>query len=297
METAAVSRDRATQFDSARQNGWDGRISRETAFARNLQSKFKLAGIADLSPVLDEMRRVKDAQEIERLREAGRIGALGLKEAIRSAKPGMYEYQVASIAQFVFLWNGASGFAFFPIVGSGPNSCILHYTRNGRRMETGDLVVMDFGPDYRYYESDITRTFPVSGKFGAEQAKVYQAVLDAQKAVIEKVRAGATFGDLNNAARAALDRHGYAGFMNHGVSHYVGMSTHDVGKSERFEPGVVLTIEPGVYMPDKGIGVRIEDTALVTKDGCEILTGEVPKEIPEIEKLMTEKGIAAAIGN
>jgi Xaa-Pro aminopeptidase len=298
METAAVSRDRAAQIESARQSdSWDGRVSRETAFAKNLQSKLKLDSISDLSPVLDEMRRVKDAQEIERLREAGRIGALGLKEAIRSAKPGMYEYQAASVAEFVFLWNGASGFAFFPIVGSGPNSCILHYNGNGRRMEEGDLVVMDFGPDYRYYESDITRTFPVSGKFDAEQAKVYQAVLDAQKAVIQKVRPGATFGDLNNAARSALDLHGYARFMNHGVSHYVGMSTHDVGKSEPFEPGVVLTIEPGVYMPDKGIGIRIEDTALVTSDGCEILTGEVPKEISEIEKLMTEKGIAAATGN
>jgi Xaa-Pro aminopeptidase len=297
-ETSATSRDRAHQFESARQNDpWDGRISRETAFEKNLRSRLGLVAVMDLSPILDDMRRVKDAEEITRLRGAGRIGALGFKEAIRTARPGMYEYQVAAAAEFVFLWHGASGYSFFPIVGSGPNSCILHYTANQRRMESGELVVMDFGPDYRYYGVDITRTFPVSGKFSEEQAKVYQVVLDAQKAAIEKARPGATFGDLNDIVREVLNRHAYAKFMNHLVSHYVGMSTHDVGREERFEPGVVIAIEPGVYMPEKNLGIRIEDTVLVTRNGCEILTSEVPKEISEIEKLMTEKGIAEAVRN
>jgi Xaa-Pro aminopeptidase len=121
------------------------------------------------------MRRVKDAQEIERLRDAGRIGALGIKEAIRSARPGMFEYQVAAIAEFIFRGQGASGNAFFPIVGSGPNSCFVHYNENGRKMESGDVAVIDFGPDYRYYSSDITRTFPLSGRFSEEQAKVYSS--------------------------------------------------------------------------------------------------------------------------
>ena len=107
----------------------------------------------------------------------------------------MYEYQIAALAEFIFSWHGASGPAFFPIVGSGPNSCILHYSQNDRKMAAGDIVVMDFGPDYRYYQSDITRTFPVSGKFSEEQARIYQVVLDAQKAALEKVRPGATFGD------------------------------------------------------------------------------------------------------
>lgn len=297
-EMAAESRDRATQFEVARQDdAWDGRSSREAAFEQNLKSRLPSAQILDLSPILDDMRRVKDAQEIERLRDSGRIGALGLKEAVRSTRAGLYEYQVAAAAEFVFLWRGASGFAFFPIVGSGPNSCILHYSENKRRMESGDLVVLDFGPDYRYYASDITRTFPVSGKFSEEQAKVYQAVLESQKAALEKVRPGATFSSLNETVRDVLDRYGYARFLNHGVSHYVGMSTHDVGKSDRFEPGVVITVEPGVYMRDKNLGVRIEDTVLVTKDGYEILTKDAPKEIFEIEKLMTERGIAEAIQN
>lgn len=293
-EYAATSRDRALLHESARRSDpWDGRPSRDAAFELKLREHLgSRARIRDLSPILDEMRRVKDAQEIERLREAGRIGALGFREAMRSARPGRYEYQVAAVAEFVFLWNGAKGYAFFPIVGSGPNSCILHYNQNDRRMEPGDIVVMDFGPEYRYYQSDITRTFPVSGSFSEEQAKVYLVVLEVQKAALGRVRPGATFGDLNDAARDVLKRHGYGAYMPHGVSHYVGMATHDVGESRPFEPGVVITVEPGVYLQEKNLGVRIEDTVLVTREGYEVLTGGVPKEPGEIEKLMAERGIA-----
>jgi Xaa-Pro aminopeptidase len=156
-------------------------------------------------------------------------------------------------------------------------------------MTAGDIVVLDFGPDFQYYKSDITRTFPVSGKFRKEQAAVYQAVLDAQKAVIEKVRPGATFYMLEGAARQALEQFGYGKLMPHSVGHYVGMAAHDAGKWAPFEAGVVLAIEPGVYMPDKNLGIRIEDTVLVTKDGCEILSGDAPKEIVDIENLMAEK--------
>ncbi len=298
-ELAATSRDRALLYDSAlRDDPWDARSSRESAFEKNLQALLgPQVPIKDLSPVLDGMRRVKDAQEIDRLREAGRIGALGIREAIRSARPGDYEYQIAAVAAFGFLWNGALGPAFHPIVGSGPNSCILHYSRNGRRTAAGDIVVMDFGPDYRYYQSDITRTFPVSGKFTDEQAKVYRIVLEAQTAALAKVRPGTTFGDLRAAAKEVLDRHGVGRYLTHGISHYVGMSTHDVGGQEPFEPGVVITVEPGVYMPEKDLGVRIEDTVLVTRDGYEVLTGGVPKGIAEIEALMLEEGITGHMRN
>jgi Xaa-Pro aminopeptidase len=295
-ETAATSRDRALKHDSARQSDfWDGRISRQEAFKQRLQTRLETVSIKDLSPILDGMRRVKDAQEVERLRTAGRIGALGLKEAMRSARPGMYEYQVAAVAEFVYLMRGAQGPAFFPIVGSGPNSCFPHYSANKRRMEGGDVVVIDFGADYEYYQSDVTRTFPVSGKFSEEQARVYQVVLDAQKAALSKVRPGATFGSLADAAKEVLRRSAYESYLTHGVSHYIGMSTHDVGSPEPFEPGVVITVEPGVYMPERALGIRIEDTVLVTADGYEILTGEAPKEIIEIEKLMSETGFAEGL--
>jgi Xaa-Pro aminopeptidase len=290
-EIAATSRDRAMESNLIRQNDpWDGRISREAAFEKNLRAKAgESVCVVDLSPLLDGMRRVKDSQEIDRLREASRIGALGLKEAIRSAKPGMIEYQIAALAKFLFLWHGASGEAFYPIVGSGPDSCFIHYEQNNRRMAAGDIVVLDYGADFQYYASDITRTFPVSGKFSKEQAAVYQVVLDAQKAVIEKVRPGATFDTLEGAARGVLEQYGYGKLMPHSIGHYIGMSTHDVGKREPFEAGVALAIEPGVYMPDKNLGIRIEDTVLVTKDGCEILSGGAPKEIVDIENLMAEK--------
>jgi Xaa-Pro aminopeptidase len=289
-ETAATSRDRALQHDNARlSDSLDGRPGREAAFEKSLRGQLgRSCTIKDLSPILDEMRRIKDAQEIQRLREAGRIGALGIKEAIRHAKPGMFEYQFAALAEFVFRWSGASGAAFFPIVGSGPNSCIVHYEEDSRRTQEGDIVVMDFGPDYGYYESDITRTFPVSGRFSEEQARIYQIVLDAQKAAIGKVKPGATFLTVDEEVRKILKHYGLEEYMPHGVSHYVGMSVHDVGKPEAFEPGVVITVEPGVYLPEKNLGVRIEDTVLVTKSGCEILTGDVPKEIPEIERLISE---------
>ena len=297
QETAAISRDRALQHDSARQNDpWDGRPTRESAFENNLRAKLGLSvSIQNLSPFLDEMRRVKDSQEIERLRISGQIGALGIKEAMRSATPGMYEYQIAALAEFISSWHDASGPAFFPIVGSGPNSAFPHYSQNRRRMAAGDIVVMDFGSDYRYYQSDITRTFPISGKFNQEQARLYQIVLDAQKAALEKVRPGATFFALGEAVKDVLEQNGFAKYLTHSVGHYVGMSTHDVGASQAFEPGVVITVEPGIYMPDKNLGVRIEDTVLVTKDGYEVLTKAVPKEIIEIETLMSEKGIIEAI--
>ena len=294
QETTATSRDRAQRHETARRNdSWDGRDTREAAFRKNLREKLgKSIRIEDLSPILDEMRRVKDAQEIKRLRDSSRIAARGIKEAIRSAKPGMYEFQIAALAEYVFLWHGASGPAFFPIVGSGPNSCILHYHKNRRKIRSGDIVVLDFGCDFEYYASDISRTFPISGRFSKEQAEIYQVVLDAQTAALEKVHPGATFYELEKAVHAVFDQHGYSEYFTHGVGHYVGMSVHDVGVKEPFEAGAVITIEPGVYIPDKNLGIRIEDTILVTKDGYEVLSKGVPKEISEIEALMAEKGFA-----
>ena len=290
-EVALTSRDRAMQYETSRErNPWDGRVSREKALEQNLRKRMgDSVEVRDLSPILDEMRRVKDAQEIERMRESARIGAIGIAEAMRSTKPGVYEYQIAAAAEFIFKWNGAMGPAYCAIAGSGPNSCLLHYNRNARRTEPGDLVVLDFGPDYRYYHADITRTFPVSGKFGDEQARIYKVVLEAQKAAIARVRPGATFADLNGAARDVVTRGGFAKNWLHGVSHYVGMSTHDVGEMRPFEPGVVLTVEPGIYIAERSLGVRIEDTLLVTQDGSEVLSIGVPKEIPDVERLMAGK--------
>ncbi|MBN2338040.1 MAG: aminopeptidase P family protein [Acidobacteria bacterium] len=292
-ETAAVSRDRALDADEARRlDPWDGREPGRTAFERKLRGRVgPSVDIRDLAPVLDGMRRVKDAREIALLREAGRIGALGLREAMRSAAPGVYEYELAARAQFEFLRLGAMGYAFHPIVGSGPNSCVLHYSRNRRKMMPGEMVVMDFGPDYGYYAADVTRSFPVTGRFSAEQAKVYRAVLEAQEAVLGKVRPGATFRELETAADEALGRHGYGGRAPHRFVHHVGMAVHDVGDGAPLEPGVVIAVEPGVYLKEKNLGVRIEDTVLVTESGREVLTSGAPREIAGIEALMAEPAV------
>jgi len=286
-ETAAVSRDRAVQHDAAREaSPWDGRISREKALESALRRRLgDGVRVADLSLLLDGLRRVKDSMEIERLREASRIAAAGLRAAISGARAGQFEYQLAALAGFLFRWQGAPGDSYFPIVGSGPNSCIVHYHANTRRIEAGDLVVMDYGPDYRYYQADVTRTFPVSESFSDEQRRVYDVVLQAQKAALAQVRPGATFRDLNRAAREVVDRAGLGKYWLHGVSHYIGMSAHDVGDSSPLEPGVALTVEPGVYIANQALGVRIEDTVLVTRDGFENLSGELPREAADIEKL------------
>ena len=189
LETAAVSRDRALEFESDREaDPWDGRISGHEAFERQLQQKLGSSlPIKDLAPVLDEMRRVKDEQELERIRKSSRIGAEGMKAAMRSTVPGLFEYQIASVAEFLFQWHGAAGYAFNALVGSGPNSCLPHYGANTRRMNSGDIVVMDFGPDYLHYESDITRTFPVSGRFSPEQAKVYRLFWMLRKPLLQRL--------------------------------------------------------------------------------------------------------------
>ncbi len=297
-ETEVPGHSRTLEHGSTYPNEFRGsHVGRQEALVKSLMTKLGDVSIRDLSPVLDAMRRVKDAQEIERLRIAGRISALAMKEAMRSLRPGMYEYQAAAVAEFVFLWRGAQGTAFSSIVGSGPNSCFPHYNANRRRIEAGDIVVMDIGADYAYYQSDITRSFPASGKFSKEQAEVYRAVLGAYKAVLEKVRPGSTLKLLNDTASKVLENAGYGSYVKHGVCHYVGMSVHDVGEAEPFEAGVVIALEPGVYLPEKNLGIRIEDTVLVTRDGYEILTGDAPKEIEEIEKLMLEAGFAKSIAH
>jgi Xaa-Pro aminopeptidase len=286
-ELAETSRDRAAQHDAARETSpWDGRVSREKALEAGLRRQLggKLT-LADLSRPLDAMRKVKDGVEIARLREASRIGVLGIKTAMRAAAPGRTEYQLAALATFVYRWEGAAGPGYYPIVGSGPNSCTVHYSSNDRTLAAGDLVVMDSGPEYRYYQADITRTFPVSAAFSDEQRAVYRVVLEAQAAALRRVRPGATFRDLDGAARDVIERAGFGKYWLHGVSHYVGMAVHDVGDPTPFEPGVVLTVEPGIYMPEKQLGVRIEDTVLVTAEGFENLSAGAPRSVDEVESL------------
>lgn len=239
---------------------------------------------------LTALRAVKSATEIERIRGAVDATVAGLLDAGRTIAPGVAEYQVQAVIEYHCRIAGCDKQAFDSIVGSGPNSCILHYRDNRRTMEDGDLVVVDVGGELLGYAADVTRTFPVSGTFTERQAHVYDAVLEAQEAGIAAVRPGATLRDVHAAAKGVLAKHGLDRWFLHGTSHSVGLNVHDAWSSNRrLQVGSVLTVEPGVYIAEEALGVRIEDTVLVTADGPVILSAGVPKARADVEALMAEK--------
>jgi Xaa-Pro aminopeptidase len=253
--------------------------------------------------ILRPLRTIKSAYEISCLRKAIQATAAGLEAAMRSMRPGQFEYEVDAVIVYHCRRRGCQGMAFPCIVGSGTNGCIPHYTLNARRMEDGDLVVMDVGGDYRHYAADITRTVPVNGRFTPRQREVYELVLRAQAAAIEAVKPGASAGEPDRVARRVLGeglkKLGLAKntreamrYCPHGVSHALGMDVHDVPVAT-LAPGAVITIEPGIYIPEEGFGIRIEDDVLVTEQGREVLSREVPKTVEAIEALMARPREAA----
>ena len=273
----------------------------------------------DLNFLLHEQRLFKSAAELRLMRKAGEISAEAHCRAMRECKPGRYEYQLEAAIHHEFANSGARSPAYNSIVGAGDNGCILHYTENSDKMRAGQLVLIDAGCEYEGYAADITRTFPVDGKFTPEQKALYDVVLKAQLAAIKKVKPGNTWnqphdvtvrvitrglielGLLKGDEKELIKTGAYTEFYMHRAGHWLGMDVHDVGdyrvggKWRQLEPGMVLTIEPGIYVspnntkvPKKwrGIGVRIEDDVAVTADGCEVLTDGVPKTTEEIEALM-----------
>jgi Xaa-Pro aminopeptidase len=255
---------------------------------------------ADVSPLLDELRWVKTPYEIERLRRSGRMGAEATAEAIRGTRPGMYEYEIAAAAQYVSTRLGADGDAFPPIVPSGPLTPIVHYMENRRRMQAGEIVYLDYGSDWKYYTSDITRTWPVSGRFTADQEKMYRCVLEARNAIIAAMKPGATLNTLKDAAEQVYQRHGYRNaFLGSGryIGHFVGIAVHDVGGisgawlEKPFVPGVVFNVEPILQFPEQKIHIRLEDTVVLTEKGPENLTAAVPADVDPLYALIKEKGV------
>jgi Xaa-Pro aminopeptidase len=259
--------------------------------------------LADVSPKLDQLRWAKTPYEIERLRQAGRIGAAAVAEAIKGTRPGMYEYEIAAAAQYVNTRLGARGDAFPPIVPSGPLAPIVHYMDNRRRMQAGELVYLDYGSDWQYYNSDITRTWPVSGRFTAEQERMYRCVLEARNAIIAAMKPGVTVTAMRQAAAAVYARHGYAeAFEATGryVGHFVGVSVHDVGDlgspeaaEKPFVVGTVFNVEPVLEFPERKIHIRLEDTVVITETGADNLTAGVPAEIEPLYALIHQKGVNA----
>jgi Xaa-Pro aminopeptidase len=246
---------------------------------------------SDLSRVLDRMRWIKSPYEITRMREAGKIGAEAVARAIEGTRPGQFEYELEADANWVVRKGGAR-LAFRPIVASGANGVIWHYTANERRMEAGETVYMDYGADVDYYTSDITRTWPVSGTFTPEQAKMYRCILEARDAIIAVMKGGVTLGQMQDAAERVYDRHGYRQqFLALGryVGHPVGISVHDPGgmtPNTVLDAGVVWNVEPIIEFRDRRIHLRLEDTILVTATGAENLTAAVPSSIEAVQALV-----------
>jgi Xaa-Pro aminopeptidase len=252
-----------------------------------LRSRYPQFAFEDVTPAVNALRSIKTPAEIEILRRNGRISAEGVRQAMLATRPGVFEYEIEAAAVAFILKNGARSAAYAPIVGSGPNSCTWHYDQNSRLVESADLVLMDFGADLDHLTMDITRTWPASGRFTEEQKAVYRTVLEVQKACIEAYRPGATPKDVRDHVSRVMkskgiDPRGLEGGFGHGV----GLSVHDVGLGGVLKEGMVFAIEPALYYPEKGFGIRIEDTVLITPAGCEVLTKDVPKEIEDIERLL-----------
>ena len=261
--------------------------------------------VKPVGPLVAPSRQVKTTSEVATLKRAAAITAEAEKEVMRAAKPGMFEYQLQSVLEHVFSVNGARRPGFDSIVGSGPNSCILHWADNTRRTQGGDLVVIDIGAEFARYTADITRTIPISGTFTKRQRILYEAVLRANQAAIEMVKPGAKMLDINNRVRdvladgvlalglakdkaEAMARLGQ--YYMHGLSHSIGLEVHDVGSVATLEAGMVVTIEPGLYLKDESMGVRIEDDVLVTESGHEVITDAAPKTVEAVEALMKQRG-------
>ena len=237
------------------------------------------------APFIAELRQIKSATEIALLDKAIQITMKAHQAAARTIAPDVMEYEVEAALEYEFRRNGAERPAFPSIVGSGPFSTVLHYDKNSRRMKSGEVVVIDIGAEYSGYAADITRTYPVSGRFSSRQRAIYQIVLDAQKAALERVKPGNTIRDVHQAAMEHIREKGYGKYFIHGTSHHIGLRVHDVGPIDRLEANMVLTVEPGIYIPDENLGIRIEDDVLVTQTGYRILSN-FPKEIAEIEALV-----------
>ena len=243
-----------------------------------------------LSRLIDSLRVVKDSTEIATIQKATDITGQALVETIRRIKPGMNEYEVEALIEYGFHSRGSQRRGFPSIVGSGPNTTVLHYNANRRVIAPGELVLMDVGAELDYYCADITRTVPADGRFTTRQLEIYNIVLAASRAAFEAVKPGVTLRDVHKAASDVIEKAGYGKYFIHYTSHYMGMDVHDVGdRDQRLVPGMVFTVEPGIYIPEEKIGIRIEDDVLVTAEGCRVLSESIPRRADEIEKLMRGK--------
>ena len=298
---------------------WDGRVSREQAFQGRLKEATRNSEIRNLDPILDAMRGIKSPREITVIREATRIAGLGIMEAMRDCKPGLFEYELQADSEFVFKKYGAFGAAYFALIGAGPNTYYTHYHRNTGQLKDGDLVQFDYAPDYKNYQSDVTRVFPANGKFTPRQREYYDIYLKLYRAVMTSIKVHALPRDIikdavvkmdgimaayqftdekiKKAAQAFVENYRRQQDRGGSLGHTVGMEVNDVRMpTQTLEPGEIFTIEPEMRIEEDHLGLRLEDMLLITETGYENLSAFVPIEIADIEKLMADRqhGLSAA---
>lgn len=255
--------------------------------------------IKNLHNTMAEFRMIKEPEEIEYMTKAIDITGKGINAMMKNSKVGMYEYEIEAYFDFELKKNGIKDFAFKSIAASGGNATILHYSKNDSKTKDNDLIMFDVGAQYKYYNGDITRTFPVNGKFTDRQKQIYNIVLEGQLKVIDSIKPGMEFKRLNEILKEhyavelkKIDLINFdeevSKYYYHGVSHMLGLETHDVGRHNEglLEEGMVFTVEPGLYIAEENIGIRIEDNVIVTKDGCRVLSKDIIKSIEDIENFM-----------
>lgn len=295
---------------SAVADPWTSATTGESHFIATLRNAFPTLEIGDLSPVLDVIRSIKDDVEIQLLRRAGLLTSQAVGEAMRCTAPGVHEYELAAVANFVFLAGGARGEGYRAIIGGGKNAWHGHYGRLSDPLHDGDLVLMDHAADFAYYTSDIGRMWPVNGTFTASQRTLYGFIVQYHRELLSRIAPGVDSYELMNEVREVMapvvDRtaweyphhetaaRGALEFLGH-MSHPVGMAVHDVGdyRTQPLQPGVVMAIDPMIWIPEELQYVRCEDTVLVTEDGCEVLTSSAPLDCDEIEAAMRDDGLLA----
>lgn len=274
----------------------------ENHMPEGFRRKYKGMAFEDLFPIISELRVIKEKEEIELIRKAIHITRLGIEEMMKNAKPGMMEYEIEAHYDYVLTKNGIRDKAFHTIAASGKNGTVLHYINNNSKTNDGDLILIDAGAQLDWYNGDLSRTFPVNGKFTERQKVVYNIVLGGQKLIMDSIKPNVTIPNLNETLKdyyykelskigLVSTRDDVFNYYYHNIGHFLGAETHDVGdRNQKLRKGMVLTVEPGLYIEEWGIGIRIEDDVLVTEDGCENLSAEMIKTVEEIEAFMA-KGV------
>lgn len=282
--------------------------TREDRFIKATKNKYPAHQVLKSAPIMHRLRSVKHSIEIELMQKACNITKAGIDRLLKFIKPGVWEYEIEAELIHEFLRNRSKGFAYTPIVASGPNACVLHYIQNNQQCKDGDVILLDVGAEYANYASDLTRCIPVSGRFTDRQKSVYNAVLNVKKEAEKMLVPGTLLGEYHKEVGKLMESEllglglidktdiknqnpdwpAYKKYFMHGTSHYIGLDTHDVGLArEPIEDGMVFTCEPGIYIPEEGLGIRLEDDLVVQKTGAPFnLMADIPLEAEEIEDAM-----------